>query len=252
MGDGASLCATCTTHLQKDLDAIPDLAYQLEITATRQHRFTRGREGGRSSTTPLPWVEHASVVSRDLYTVVAYWCLETARLSQSSGDPLEAVGRTTAALARWLRRNVGTLRRHESADLAAHQIRDRVKKSMSAVDRPPDKMFAGKCGAVTEDGATCQEDLYGYPGKEYTHCRACAAKHNLVERREEMLTEVKEQSAHAGLIVGILRMFDVRIASSTIRAYASRQRIKVVSIDGQNRPLYRIGEVLDLFLKNAA
>ena len=40
--------------------------------------------------------------------------------------------------------------------------------------------------------------------------------------------------------------------SSTIRRYASAGRIKAISVDAKKRPLYRIGDVLDVFLKRAA
>jgi hypothetical protein len=252
-GDQANLCRTHTDQLAADLATVPELVAELQITLTRQDRVTAEKHGGRSATKPLPWNEHASQRAFELNTTLNAWALDTSKLAEDERDPLiEQHHSDTAGVARWLGRNLRTLRQHQDAGQALDEITDAIHEARRAIDRPVERVFAGPCGEPDEYDQPCKEDLYAAPGKATATCRACGARHDMQVRREWMLENIEDQVAYSGLLAGLVTNLGVPIASSTIRKYASAGRIKVISVDSRRRPLYRIGDVLDIVLKRAA
>lgn len=252
-GDQGYLCRTHTDQLLSDLNSVPDLAQDLDVTRTRQARITAGAQGGRSAERPLPWNEHAAAKAFELNATLNAWALDTSKLGEDERDRLADHHHTdTPAVARWLARNLRTLRQHPEAGQAHDEILDAIHQARRAIDKPQDKVFAGPCGEPQDDGTTCTEDLYGWPGKATATCKTCGAPHDMAQRREWMLSVIEDQVAYSGLLAGLVSNLGVQIGSSTIRRYASAGRIKVISVDAKRRPLYRIGDVLDVFLKRAA
>jgi len=252
-GDGARICRTHSDGLLSDLQAVPDLVAELEVTRTRQSRITAGKHGGRSAERPLPWNEHTAQVATDLNTTVNAWALDTSRLGEDERDLLaEHHYSDTAAAASWLARNIRTLRQHSEAGQAWDELTNAIREARRAVDRPLERVFAGPCGAPDDAGFACKEDLYAAPGKTTVTCKSCGNHHDMAQRREWMLSIIEDQVAYSGLLAGLVSNLGVQIGSSTIRRYASAGRIKVISVDAKRRPLYRIGDVLDVFLKRAA
>ena len=266
-GDGGRLCRTHTDDLHRDLQSllphwenrdgrrerVRGLVEELEVTITRQARITSERHGGRSAEHPLPWNLHASEKASDLNTTVNAWALDTSRLGEDERDQLaEHHHSDTAAVAAWLTRNLHTLRHHQEAGQAYDELTNAIREARRAVDRPLERVFAGQCLEEHEDGRVCREDLYAAPGKAHATCRVCGARHDMAARREWMLSCIEDQVAYSGLLAGLVSNLGVQIGSSTIRRYASAGRIHAISVDAKRRPLYRIGDVLDVFLKRAA
>jgi hypothetical protein len=252
-GDAGQLCRTHTDDLTRDLQTVPDLVQELEITRTRQARITAEKHGGRSAERPLPWNEHAAACASDLNTTLNAWALDTSRLAEDERDHLDEHHYTdTTAIAAWLTRNLPTLRQHQEAGQAFDELTHAIREARRAVDRPLERIFAGQCLEEHEDGWVCREDLYAAPGKTTATCKVCGARHDMAKRREWMLACIEDQVAYSGLLAGLVSNLGVQIGSSTIRRYASAGRIKVISVDAKRRPLYRIGDVLDVFLKRAA
>jgi hypothetical protein len=252
-GDDGHLCKLHTDDLLRDLQAVPELVEELEVTVTRQARINAEKHGGRSAERPLPWNEHAAIVASDLNTTLNAWALDTSRLGEDERDLLVDHHYTdTKAVAGWLARNIRTLRQHPEAGQAHDELTNAVREARRAVDRPLERVFAGPCGEPDEDDRECREDLYAASGKATATCKACGARHDMAERREWMLSCIEDQVAYSGLLAGLVSNLGVQIGSSTIRRYASAGRIKVISVDAKRRPLYRIGDVLDVFLKRAA
>lgn len=252
-GDSERLCRAHSADLAADLSAVEDyLAAELDVTRTRQSRTVADRHGGRSAERPLPWNEHASVVASYLNTTLNAWALDVSRIGEDERDPLAGHDYTdTVAVAGWLRRNLSTLRRHPDAGQAHEDLVHAVARARRAIDRPAEKVFAGPCNAEI-DGQVCNEDLYGRPGQPVVACRSCGARHDMVKRREWMLAVVEDEVAYSGLLAGLVTSLGVPVGSSTIRRYAATGRIKVISVDAKRRPLYRIGDVLDVLLRRHA
>ena len=253
-GDDARLCRTHTDDLSRDLASVPDLVSELEVTRTRQARVTAEKHGGRSAERPLPWNEHASAKAFELNATLNAWALDVSKLGEDERDRLAEHHHTdTIAVAAWLGRNLATLRQHPEAGTAHDEITNAIREARRAVDRPQERLFAGPCNEPDEDtGEHCREDLYAAPGKTTATCKVCGTHHDMAQRREWMLSVIEDQVAYSGLLAGLVSNLGVQIGSSTIRRYAAAGRIKAISVDAKRRPLYRIGDVLDVFLKRAA
>lgn len=252
-GDSGRLCRTHTDELHRDLQAVGWIVGELEVTITRQDRVAAERHGGRSAERPLPFNLRASDKASDLNTTINAWALDTSRLGEDERDQLSEHHHTdTTAVAGWLARNLHTLRQHEEAGQAHDEITNAIREAKRAIDRPLERVFAGPCGEPIDGAPDCREDLYAAPGKAHATCKACGSHHDMAQRREWMLSIIEDQVAYSGLLAGLVSNLGVQIGSSTIRRYAAAGRIHAISVDAKRRPLYRIGDVLDVFLKRAA
>jgi hypothetical protein len=163
-GDQANLCRTHTDQLAADLATVPELVAELQITLTRQDRVTAEKHGGRSATKPLPWNEHASQRAFELNTTLNAWALDTSKLAEDERDPLiEQHHSDTAGVARWLGRNLRTLRQHQDAGQAHDEITDAIKEARRAIDRPglSSRFYVGPCPEEL-DSVPCGGDVWAF------------------------------------------------------------------------------------------
>jgi hypothetical protein len=152
------------------------------------------------------------------------------------------------------------------------------------IDRPADRWYAGRCGAVmgTEhngstcacachhghprtcdidggcgreyDNVPCPALLYAEPDNPFVRCKVCGTTHTVAERRADLLSEAEDREATVETITRIITTLgdrDVRSAkvSARIRQWAIRGKIEshgLRVVDGRPRPVYRVGDVLDL------
>jgi hypothetical protein len=244
-GDAANLCRVHTDDLVAELKAVPDLLAELDITITRQNRTTAERNGGRSSTTPLPWNEHASAVRSDLWSTLGAWAHDVSKLGEDERDRITDVDTyDTAGVADWLVRNVATLRMHGEAGTAHEEIIDAVRQARRAIDTPPEQVAYGKCLNDEDRDAPCEEYLYGLPGKDFVYCRVCGAKHNTALRKDWMLEQVRILIGTATEVAGYLRLAGVKVTADRVRGMAARDRFHPAQFDEKERPLYRVSDVL--------
>lgn len=252
-GDGQHLCRTHSDELAAALRAAPALADDLDITITRRNRTSGQQHGSRSTNRPLPWNEHASACKVELTAIICAWAYETSQIDEDDRDPLAPIHSSdTHELARWLGRNLPALRRHEQAGDAHAEILDAITQATRAIDLPPERKFIGTCGQHPDDWPRkCKQDLYAMPNQRWVVCRNCTHRHDADERRQEMLDRIEDQLVHAGLLSSLVTDFGVPVVSATIRSWAHRGRLPVKGNDKNRRPLYRVGDVLDLALRRA-
>jgi hypothetical protein len=74
-GDGATLCKTCTHHLQLALVAAAILGPDLDVTLSRQARITE-HAGGRVRSSALPYDVRAAAAAMALDGVLRHWLAE--------------------------------------------------------------------------------------------------------------------------------------------------------------------------------
>lgn len=195
------------------------------------------------------WNESAAQAATDLAWVMNAWAKDIHdRGDTNPADPLHVAIQHPVLVSRWLRRNFDALMRLEDVGEFADAFFNAYARATRIIDRPPDKVFAGLCNTPT-DGEVCQESLYGLPGSEGVKCISCGAEHNLKDRRAWMLENVENELAYSGLLAGLITSLGIPIASATIRKYAQKGKIVAVDVDARNRPRYRVGDVLDVFLK---
>lgn len=113
----------------------------------------------------------------------------------------------------------------------------------------------GGCGTspVLEE-VRCTRTLYAEPGKAFVRCRDCGTTWNVDERRNQLLEEAEDCQVTVRLLARIVTTLGAHDASEAklearINTWVYRRRLvshgKRV-VDGRPRPVYRVGDVLDL------
>lgn len=251
VADNAYICQRCTERLEYAISEAPAYAAELETTRLRQSRTGSAGVGvlSRSYEKPLPWDEHAAETANHLRAILVSW----ARLiSEDRGVDLPSAPH----LATWLLGHVEWLRHQSFADDVLDEITTAVASARHAVDLRPELAYAGPCRAEVEveDGvhACCTADLYVPTGQAAVRCKECSAEHDVASRQRWLLDAVQDQLAHAGMLSSAVSRLGQSVTSSMIRNYAARGRIVAHGLDLKGRPLYRVGDLLDLLAGQAA
>lgn len=247
-----TICAECTTRLRRDLRSLytrdhgTSYADDLDLALSRQVRFADRADGSRSTSTPVVFNERASDVGLHLQAILTGW---TRVLAEDGNDwPTH----TLQAMAEWLHTHVHHLARHEAAGDAYDELTTAVAQVRSAIDRPPELVYAGPCLVVYDQGE-CRADVYARPGRPYAVCQRCGASHDVAERREQLAEAMEEEQVTASRAVIYLRMLGFTVTASAIRGYAHydgkrpehERRLQAVghSVRGA---VYRLGDILDI------
>lgn len=282
VADQAYLCSACAAVLTRDVGRVADLRAALDDALARRTRLDRPptpppaspvvpvdpvlgpvcRRCGHSSceaarspsrrrppetlrVQPLPVDLDAAGQILELRRVLLGWA-DWVAAERGLARPLD----TWKALGSWLADQVEWLRHHPEGPRAADEIGRVVVRVMRFVDRPPSRWYAGPCTTpfLDEDGllVECDADLYPESGAVQFTCPACRAVHDVEHRREWLLDQAQDRLAHAELIARAVTMLDQRVTSAQVRGWAHRGRLLAKSRDAQGRPLYRIGDVLEL------
>lgn len=253
----ASFCTTCATGLLADLTkaqwltgsvtprggVVPAMS-ELDVTVTRQARIM-ATVGSRSTETPLPWHEKASTSGRHLHAVLVSWALLVV-------EEREVQAPTDATVAQWLSGHVEWLRHHPAGVEALREIHAAVDGALRVIDRPVEQRWLGLCEHPTDAGP-CPYSVLAEPGEHYVTCRACGAVHDTEARRDRMLAAVDDQLSHASLIASALSgLLGQDVKPDLLRKWAERGRLIAHGVDSARRPLYRVGDVLDLLRRRSA
>lgn len=129
-------------------------------------------------------------------------------------------------------------------------------------DRPPETWYAGKCSAVvTLDDETfeCQRELYARVDKGFMVCTGCGTRHDITGRREVLLREAQDIHVTATEAAQALMSWTDYGGTETklvdrIRKWRDRDRLEVqslTSLRGQDRHLYRLGDIQALLIEHA-
>lgn len=136
------------------------------------------------------------------------------------------------------------------ADVAA------AARVVAGIARGPSEMkYLGPCGAEFDIATldqpdrvlTCDGDVYGRAGAEKGACRTCGAEVKQAERRA-WLDDVVREHVFTARDIADAHGLNVK----TIRTWAERGQLAEHGHDRDGRPLYRVGEVLDLAAESAA
>lgn len=188
----------------------------------------------------------------------------------------------------FLRRELGRITPRPDADDFLAQLLAVERALRGVVDRPAEGWYAGVCNAelaehngdtcacachhsaddcdipggcgLNDIHVTCRRLLYAQPGQAFIRCRDCDTTWDVAERREYLLHEAEDRAATVETIVRIVTTLgdrDVRMSkiSARVRQWAHRGRIHAVGtrvLDGRARPVYRVGDVLDLLADEAS
>lgn len=266
-----SVCGACTTDLRRAIRDLPWLYEQLIITMSRQDRLGAGRGRGKQDERPLPYDERASRTSQRLMIVVDRWFMRIAKTGPQTIPPITAAPLcpkcshescrtlriattwqppahgTIPDLAEWLGRHVdGYLRHHPDAPQAVADIIRVKDDALAAINRPPERLYAGRC--ATEE---CDGELYALPGGSRISCNRCEATHDIAVRQAIMRRHAEDALATASQAAWTVTSLGHRISPGRIRTWASRRRLLS---HGQlnGHAVYRIAEILTLIEEDAA
>lgn len=228
-----TVCRACAEGLKRALDHAPSIAAELDITRTRQARL--GDDHARGPRHGLPYDERAAEAADALRHVLMRWCRAVA--------DSERMPDTEADMARWLASRRARLLRHPAAAEAVHDLVRAVERARSAIDRAPDRIYAGPC-------ARCQRDLYARLDTTIVSC-VCGAAYGIQARREWMLGEVRQMLGNASWVAAVAAVFGEEVTPAAVRGMANRQRITARGRDIMGHPIYRVGDVLDVLAARA-
>lgn len=161
-----------------------------------------------------------------------------------------SIDHPAARAAAFLLTQLDWIRKHADAVAYVGELSAAAATLVRCVDRPPNTAYAGPCWEKLDDGR-CDFELYALEDAATAECGGCGATHVLADRRKWLRGEAQDALAIAAMLAAGLSSLDMPVTSSMIRNYAARGRIVAHGHDPVGRPLYRVGDVVDVLLDHA-
>jgi hypothetical protein len=254
------VCRACSAQLLRDLADVPNLGHHLDLALTRQARLG-DRGGSRPTETALPYDPRARTAIQVLRSTLVGWHRTLAADQLRAGPICRACEHSTCTwlhrartpadtlpdIARWLLRQRAALLGHHAAAEAVDELGAAIRQARRAIDRPAATWYAGPCNVDA-----CTSDLYARHGARTIRCRECGATHNAALREDWLMKQVADQLGTATELARALGGFRENLTPAMVRGYAHRGRIVGHGVDALGRPLYRVGDVLDLLNQRIA
>ncbi len=264
------VCARCSRALAARLVVLATRAGDVTVTVARLDRH--GDRGPTSAERALPfdwdasdaaWAAHQTLVT---WTRVVDPGCQMARqvgpacLDRGCHHRTCAVARVRAfapavRVAFEMGMLVGRLRRRADAAEGFDELHAACELIARLVDNPPARWYAGPCGAqlVEPVGERCETDLYARIGAGQVRCPDCGARWDAARRRDWLIGQAHDTLAHAGwMATALSSLLDRRITPEQIRGYAHRGRLVAHGRDEMGRPVYRVGDLLDVLARPRA
>jgi hypothetical protein len=261
--------------LEKILAEMPAQLSELQTTITRQARAGGSGGGGhtKAASQPLPIdlrAAHLADLARNgLVSDIRHLCESRGlRVPQikDAGRPVP-----TADLARWLHGHIEAIRQDQLAGEILSGLKDLQHALANAVDNHG-KRYAGPCTAMVmvavtvSDGTVkaellaeprvCDQPLFSRPGASTIRCNArdedtnellgCGKEYPASERVQWALDQAQDDMARPAVIASALRNAGYHVTEGQIRLMAKRQKLFAWREDAEGKPLYRVGDVLDI------
>lgn len=171
------LCATETVFLEKDLQQLPGLMRELQITYTRQSQAGSGN-GSKSADTVVPFDNRASVVSDSVVNTIGTWiralneghnditrviCTCVAPSGPCDLPEISMVGTTMRSWTIWLLNRIQRIRGHEAVNELVRDIGGAVQKIKSVIDLPEERLFVINCTVCATPVYAVSEDQVDIP-----------------------------------------------------------------------------------------
>ncbi|WP_431870222.1 hypothetical protein [Nocardiopsis eucommiae] len=233
----ASVCAPCLRRLDRALArVVGGLPRDLDLALARQRRTGPGNLGRRSTGIPLAFDPSITEAAAVLHDTLSAWC----RTLREPGTP-DPAGNEPSTLASWLSRRTGVLRRHALGPECVDEVCAAVDQAERAVDLPSDRVIAGPC-------PQCATPCYARAGAASTRCPDCEATVSVGEGRRRMLLAAGEHLVTAADAARALQVLGHRVTPASVRGHARRGRLRPRGTGSAGRPLYCLGDVVDVYL----
>jgi len=243
---GSFACPGCVRRICTDLLEVPSLVVELEVTRCRLD--VMGSDPGRSAEKPAVWREKASEAAWVLGNTLGAWARD---LWTTWGQGDIPIMRTTPDMSRFILRYPTRLAQHEAVDELADEVNSAIRLARRAIDTPSDsRVFLGRCDLNDPVGEPCGTELWAtYPSQNDVICPDCGAEWLVADRRDWLLAVVRDETATAEVMSGLLFRLGFEISVAKIQVAARKGLITNVGIDSHTkRRRYEVGSVLDALL----
>lgn len=280
---GANLCVKCQQTLAIGLANIAAYYEDLSTVAAKQTRYGSGQltRGTPGKEQPLPIDARFADVIGDgtevrwgVWNSVVTWCRILMEESPELAGPtchLDCLHRSCATVRRrrWPRNTVRSMvayfdrqfRTAVQAEWAAEFYDEMLfneNRLRKLIDRPVDRWYAGKC-SVGDDDVHCKSELYAVAGAKTIACPGCGFEHDVAYRREVLLKEAEQTLVTATEAAQALMSWTDYDGTETklvdrIGKWRDRDKLEVrdvTSLNGRDRHLYLLGDIIDLLTKAA-
>jgi hypothetical protein len=268
-------CVACAVDRPRQLLAeITDMLGAATDVAHRQarHGTSGGGSGKPGSALPLDLGATARLdgVRTELTTWARHVSEERNRAVMLGGSDTEDA--ITRAI-RFLAGQLEWFRHRREVDEWIRDVEACARIVRGIARGPADRVYLGPCGAYVGieckvcqatdidhhrecdvtcphkfvPAGTCDGDVYGLPDGDTGRCRTCGAEFDQGERQKWLTDEVRQRAYRASELEHAYGL-----NSATVRKWAERGLIVGHGQDGQGRPLYLLGEVLDVAASEAA
>lgn len=150
---------------------------------------------------------------------------------------------STAALLGWLADRVDGIRLMPQAPQLLADF-ERLDADLAAVvDLPPAVVYLGKCDQCGQDVKVVQgADVYECPTK------GCPWTCNVPRRKALLFEQARGVTATATVLSTALTAYGYEVREARITQWSARGLLLRVGTDGRGRPVYKLGEALDLLV----
>lgn len=237
-------CTSCTNRARGQLATIAELAPAARDVVHRLVRRGAGPVSGKPGSRPPLDLEAAERLDA-VQNTLGGWVRHTVEERGIHPPNLPHGFDVLAPSARFLAEQVEWMRHRAEVDEFLDDVDSCVRRIAGMANGPQPGRYAGPCSTEV-DGKTCGQDVTARPGASYGTCRACGAQYDVDEQQAWMRGEIEGYLARPVEIAGMLLRLGFPVGYSTIAAYAAKGRIVERGRDEQDRPLFRIGDVIDL------
>lgn len=280
---GAWLCGDCELTLRWALVNVAAYHQDLETVAAKRVRYgtTGATKGSIGKTQPLVvdlrftgTTDAGTQLRYDTWATVVAWCRTVMEEQAEFTGPVcrecihvscAAIKRrrrprrnTIASMCEYLARQFSYILREQWAPAFYDEMLDIERRLSWMVNRPPDRWYAGRCSATDESGNHCKVELYATKQRGVITCPGCDTQHQVEARREFLLAEAKDHLVTASEAAGALIAWtdydgtEKRLIDRIARWREGRLETRGTAIvNGQERVLYRLGDVQELMIEHA-
>lgn len=257
LADGAYVCDRCASQAAQKLAEIAEVSPAARDVANGLSRRSQGGASGKpGSRLPLDLTAMAKLdsVQNALGTWVRVIVEERGVYPPGLPHGFDVIPHG----ARFLAEHTEWFRHRAFADEYLTDVEACLRIVRSIARGPADQKYLGPCGADVvraeivgdqweSEVVVCEGDVYGRVGAQNGTCRTCGAVVDQDQRRAWLDDEVR---SHAFRAAHIAEAYGINV--KTIRSWAERGHLLAHGHDRDERPLYNVGEVLDLAAADAA
>lgn len=237
-------------YLPADQTRRQGLLADLQDTVTRLDHLGPaggGKVRGRGDVTTVEFHVAASHLADKARSTISVWAREVWEANRHLHLP-----RTYVEACEWMAGLAKVLAVHPSAGAIHDAITGLAERVRRMVDLAPDLTYLGICSGVLRDGQLCDWDLYAEQDDTVVQCPRCGETHEVLDRKDRMIKAMQDQLLAATDLRTVLTRYMPQGVPpiGTIHRWASIGKLtKKPPLPGDNRPRYRVGDVLDLIAK---